>query len=178
MRELRLRIAIERGLFAARWLLVPIYLGLVVALVALVGVFLVNLATELFHLFDTPAKRLPEAGILMVLTLIDVSLAAKLVIVVILSGYENFVSGSALVEDDDRPRWMGMIDFSGLKMKLISSVIAISAITLLHSYLEIGDSPINPAKLLWQVVIQLTFVASGVMMAAMDVIISGAERKR
>jgi uncharacterized protein (TIGR00645 family) len=178
MTKPRLTINLERSLFGARWLLVPMYLGLVVVLVALVAVFMVSLVSELGHLLATPPDRLPEAGILMALTLIDLSLAANLVIIVILSGYENFVASIASADDDDRPKWMGTIDFFGLKMKLISSVIAISAIALLHSYLKIGDTPINPDLLHWQVVIQITFVSSGVMMALMELIMSRTETHR
>ena len=176
MAKSHLGVALERTLFASRWLLAPIYIGLVVALIALLGVFIISLVSEVAHLVSTPPARLPEAGILMALSLIDLSLAANLVIIVILSGYENFISRIDAVEDDDRPNWMATIDFSGLKMKLISSVIAISAIALLRTYLEIGDFPLNPALLLWQVIIQLTFVVSGVLLATMDLIISRAER--
>jgi len=98
------------------------------------------------------------------------------VIIVILSGYENFVSRIDTIESDDRPKWMGTIDFSGLKMKLISSVVAISIIALLRSYLEIGDFPLNPTMLFWQVIIQLTFVASGILLAVMDLIGARTER--
>jgi uncharacterized protein (TIGR00645 family) len=119
-----------------------------------------------------PPDRLPEAGSLLVLSLIDLSLASSLVIIVILSGYENLVPRIDTVEDDHRPKRMGTIDFSGLKIKLISSVIA-----LLRSYLEIGDFPFNPAVLLWQVVIQLTFVVSGILLAIMDWIVARTERQ-
>jgi len=176
MAKSHLGVALERTLFASRWLLAPIYIGLVVALIALLGVFIISLVSEVAHLVSTPPARLPEAGILMALSLIDLSLAANLLIIVILSGYENFVSRIDAVEYDDRPAWMGTIDFSGLKIKLISSVIAISAIALLRAYLEMGDSPLDPAMLLWQVVILLTFVVSGVLLATMDLIVAKAER--
>ena len=168
---------LERALFASRWLLAPIYIGLVFALIVLIGVFLVSLIGDMAKLMATPPERLPEAGILLALSLIDLSLASSLVIIVILSGYENFVSRIDTVEDDHRPKWMGTIDFSGLKIKLISSVIAISVIALLRSYLEIGDSPLNPTVLLWQVVVLLTFVMSGILLALMDLIVARTERQ-
>jgi len=150
---------------------------LIFALIVLIGVFIVSLIGDVAKLMVTPPDRLPEAGILLVLSLIDLSLASSLVIIVILSGYENFVSRIDTVEDDHRPKWMGTIDFSGLKIKLISSVIAISVIALLRSYLEIGDFPLNPTMLLWQVVIQLTFVVSGILLAIMDWIVARTERQ-
>jgi len=177
MSEIRPKVLLERTLFASRWLLAPVYVGLIFALIVLIGVFIVSLIGDVAKLMVTPPDRLPEAGILLVLSLIDLSLASSLVIIVILSGYENFVSRIDTVEDDHRPKWMGTIDFSGLKIKLISSVIAISVIALLRSYLEIGDFPLNPTMLLWQVVIQLTFVVSGILLAIMDWIVARTERQ-
>ena len=163
---------LEAGLFAARWLLAPFYIGLVIALVALLGVFLVDLPREIEHLLHTPPARLAEAGILMALSLIDLSLAADLLLIVILAGYENFVSRIHAAPETERPAWMGTIDFSGLKMKLIASIVAISTIALLRTYLELGDHPPDQATLLWEVAITLTFVVAGVLLALMDFIIS------
>jgi uncharacterized protein (TIGR00645 family) len=159
---------LERGLFASRWLLAPFYVGLVVALIALLGVFGFELWREVEHLLHTPADKVAEAGILMALGLIDLSLAANLLLIVIFSGYENFVSRIGTAAHEDRPSWMGAVDFAGLKIKLIASIVAISAISLLRTFLKIGDAPLNQAELFWQVTIHLTFVASGVLMAVMD----------
>ena len=167
---------LEAGLFAARWLLAPFYVGLVIALVALLGVFVVDLPREILHLLHTPPARLAEAGILMALSLIDLSLAADLLLIVILAGYENFVSRIHAAPEAERPAWMGTIDFSGLKMKLIASIVAISTIALLRTYLEIGDHPPDPTVLLWQVVITVTFVVAGVLLALMDFIVSRTEQ--
>src|ERR1700733_7963877 len=109
MNKPQIGVAIEQVLFASRWLLAPLYIGLVVALVALISLFGVSLISQIAHLIATPPDRLPEAGILMALSLIDLSLAANLVIIVILSGYENFVSRIDTIEGDDRPAWMGTI---------------------------------------------------------------------
>ncbi len=168
MTRSRLKAALGAGLFASRWLLAPFYLGLVFALVALLGVFLVMGADAATTLILTPRARLAEAGILMALSLIDLSLAGNLMIIVILSGYENFIVRIETAFPDDRPPWMGTIDFSGLKMKLITSIVAICAISLLRTYLEIGDHAPDEAKLTWQVAILLTFVVSGVLLAIMD----------
>jgi uncharacterized protein (TIGR00645 family) len=164
--------ALERVLFASRWLLAPSYLGLALALLALLGVFGVELWRELAHLFHVAPEKLGEAGILMALSLIDLSLSANLLLIVIFSGYENFVSRIDTAAHQDRPDWMGTVDFSGLKIKLIASIVAISAIALLRTFLRIGDEPIDPQALIWQVAIHLTFVVSGVVLALMDFIAS------
>ena len=96
------------------------------------------------------------------------------------SGYENFVSKLDIADTVDRPSWMGMVDFSGLKMKLIASIVAISGIHLLKRFMEIGEThaeaPFDPAQLRWMVVIHLTFVVSGVLLALMDWITSRTDR--
>jgi uncharacterized protein (TIGR00645 family) len=175
MEKSRLQRFTQAGLFASRWLLAPFYVGLAIALGGLLVVFVDSLYSELAALVVTPIAKLPEAGILMSLSLIDLSLTANLVIVVILSGYENFVARIDTVQDVQRPDWMGKIDFSGLKMKLIGSIVSISAIALLRTYLELADHPIDQAALLWQVVILLAFVVAGVLMALMDLIVSRTE---
>ena len=98
-------------------------------------------------------------------------------LIVIFSGYENFVSKIHVGEHEDRPSWMGTVDFSGLKIKLIASIVAISAIALLRAFLPLGEAAaaIDSARLRWMVIIHLTFVASGVLMAAMDWIASKTE---
>jgi uncharacterized protein (TIGR00645 family) len=106
---------LERTLFSSRWLLAPFYLGLVLALVMLLIVFV----REIIHEIPLVLSMSPEQGILVALSLIDLSLAANLLLIVIFSGYENFVSKLHAAEGEDRPDWMGTVDFSGLKMKLI-----------------------------------------------------------
>ena len=157
----------ERGLFASRWLMAPMYLGLVVALGMMTVIFL----RELVHYAPQVLTLSPEKTILVVLTLIDLTLAANLLLIVMFSGYENFVSKFDFDAGTDRPDWMGKVDFGGLKMKLIASIVAISGIHLLKRFMEIGD-PETPAAddrtLMWLTIIHLTFVASGVLMAFMD----------
>ncbi len=157
----------ERGLFASRWLMAPMYLGLVVAL----GMLTVIFVRELFYYLPQLLMLTPEEMILAALTLIDLTLAANLLLIVIFSGYESFVSKFDLDAGTDRPGWMGTVDYSGLKMKLIASIVAISAIDLLKWFMAIddrSDSPLMERKLFWLVVIHLTFVVSGVLMALMD----------
>lgn len=157
----------EKGLFASRWLMAPMYLGLVVALGMMTVIFL----RELLYYAPQVLTLSPEKTILVVLTLIDLTLAANLLLIVMFSGYENFVSKFDFDAGTDRPDWMGKVDFGGLKMKLIASIVAISGIHLLKRFMEIGDPTTAAADdrtLMWLTVIHLTFVVSGVLMALMD----------
>jgi uncharacterized protein (TIGR00645 family) len=157
----------EKGLFASRWLMAPMYLGLVVALGMMTVIFL----RELVYYAPQVLTLSPEKTILVVLTLIDLTLAANLLLIVMFSGYENFVSKFDFDAGTDRPDWMGKVDFGGLKMKLIASIVAISGIHLLKRFMEIGDPTAKAADdrtLMWLTIIHLTFVVSGVLMALMD----------
>lgn len=155
--------ALERTLFAARWLIAPFYVGLVAALAALLIVFVRELIAEFGHVMTMTA----DGAILMALSLIDLSLAGNLLLIVIYSGYENFVSRID-VAHEDRPDWMGTVDFAGLKSKLIISIVAISAVALLKSFMALDAGSRVPPTLGWQVGIHLTFVVSGVLLAVMD----------
>ena len=157
---------LEGVLFNSRWLMAPFYLGLVLALIVLLSVFVQELIHSLAHMVGMKA----EDAILLGLSLIDLSLAGNLVLIVMFSGYENFVSKMHTTADhEDRPSWMGTVDFSGLKLKLIASIVAISAIALLRIFMQLGEGEaIDQTKLLWMVVIHLTFLASGVLLALMD----------
>ncbi|TXG84421.1 MAG: TIGR00645 family protein [Sphingomonadales bacterium] len=160
----------EAMLFASRWLMAPFYLGLVVALVVLMVSFL----GELWH-FVLAAPALKETDVILgVLTLIDLSLAGNLLLIVVFSGYENFVSKLHVGDHVDRPEWMGTVDFSGLKLKLVASIVAISGIHLLKSFMNV--SQMDKGDLLWLVIVHLTFVVSGLLLAWMDHI-SGSTKK-
>ncbi len=164
---------IERSLFASRWLMAPMYLGLGLALAVLVWIFLVELWR---FILIVPVMTVNDA-ILGVLALIDLSLAANLLMIVIFSGYENFVSRMDLHAEKDRPEWQGEVDFSGLKLKLIASIVAISGIHLLKVFMDV--SKYTPEQIRWMVVIHMVFVFSGVLLAAMDwIAISGKSRKK
>jgi uncharacterized protein (TIGR00645 family) len=167
---------LERALFASRWMMAPIYLGLVIALVALVVVFGEDLFNEMWGLVEQPR---PDEAVVMALSLIDVSLAANLVLIVIFSGYENFVSRIDVAAHVDRPTWMGTLDFSAMKMRLIASIVAISAVALLRAFMGLAERGVepDPAKLTWLIALHLTFVVSGVMMALMDWLRHKAERQ-
>ncbi|PZR00706.1 MAG: hypothetical protein DI533_09260 [Cereibacter sphaeroides] len=158
----------ETLLFRSRWLMAPMYLGLVVTLAMLAIVFV----RDLWKYALSIMTMTPEDVILVSLTFIDLTLAANLLLIVLFSGYENFVSKLDVDDGGDRPDWMGTVDFSGLKMKLIASIVAISGIHLLKRFMEIGesvaDARFGETELFWLVIIHLTFVGSGVMLAAMD----------
>lgn len=153
---------IERGLFASRWLLAPFYIGLVGALAML----LVTFAQELMHFVGNIMTMQSQDAILACLALIDISLAANLLIIVVFSGYENFVSKIDVGEHEDAPNWKGKVDFTGLKIKLIASIVAISGIHLLKSFMDIKKY--TETEVQWMVIIHLVFVISGVMLALMD----------
>lgn len=160
---------IERALFASRWLMAPMYLGLAVSLAILVWVFLQELVRFVLII---PTMTVNDA-ILGALALIDLSLAANLVIIVIFSGYENFVSRLDVADHEDRPEWQGEVDFSGLKLKLVASIVAISGIHLLKIFMDVGKY--SPEHIRSMVVIHLVFVVSGVLLAAMDWIANHAK---
>ena len=165
----------EKLLFASRWLMAPMYLGLVLAL----GMLLVVFTREIFYYVPQIMEMKSEDVILVVLTLIDLTLAANLLLIVLFSGYENFVSKFDFDTGADRPGWMGTVDFSGLKMKLIASIVAISAIDLLKWFMgieEFADAEQMDQKFFWLVVVHLTFVVSGVLMALMDWLTSRSDK--
>jgi uncharacterized protein (TIGR00645 family) len=160
---------IERGLFASRWLLAPMYVGLVVTVAVLVGVFIF----ELINFIASIGSITVDKAILGVLALIDLSLAANLLMIVIFSGYENFVSRMNVEDHEDRPDWQGEVDFSALKLKLVASIVAISGIHLLKVFMDVSKYDNN--QIYWMVMIHLVFVASGVLLALMDWIANHAK---
>ena len=155
---------LEAILFKSRWLLAPFYVGLVLSLVLLLGAFLAELMHFLPQLLDL-AHIDPEQVILAVLSLIDLSLAGNLVVIVIFSGYENFVSKFD-IDSHDRPEWMTKVDFGGLKMKLLSSIVAISAIQVLKAFMNAGS---YDDKKLWSMAgIHVVFLGSMLIAAISD----------
>jgi uncharacterized protein (TIGR00645 family) len=160
----RVERALEQGLFLSRWLMAPFYVGMVVALLALLAVFV----EELAHQLPGILRMKPEDAILLALSLIDLSLAGNLLLIVMFAGYENFVSRID-IGPEDRPDWMGKVNFSGLKMKLSASIVAISGIALLRAFMELGEGVhVDRSQLLWMAAIHLVFVVSGVLLALMD----------
>ena len=157
--------AIESILFRSRFLLAPLYLGLVGALVLLAYRFVI----EFIHLVEHISASDAHTFTLDLLALLDLTLLANLILMVIFAGYENFVSRiDVATESEDRPHWMGTIDFSGLKIKLIGSLVAISVIELLKDFIELSGATEVGEGTIWRIIIHLTFVISGVLFALMD----------
>lgn len=152
----------ETVIFACRWLLAPFYIGLAISIVVLLIKFLGELSHLVLHAFS-----LTEPDVVLgVLTLVDMALVGSLLIIVIFSGYENFVSRFNLSNHKDWPAWMGTIDFSALKLKLLSSIVAISAIQLLKQFMSLQK--VSDRDLYWLVVIHVVFVISSVLLALSD----------
>lgn len=168
----RIELGMESVIFATRWLLAPMYLGLVVGL----GMVVIKFFGELWHLIDGytfSGEHATQSDDLTVsiLSLIDIALLGNLILIVIFAGYENFVSKiSAAADSEDRPTWMGHVDFSGLKMKLIGSLVAISVILLLKDFVGAGkkDEVMDYESVAWRIGLHFTFVLSGVLFAVMD----------
>ncbi len=163
--------ALERGLFASRWLMAPFYLGLVLALVALLFTFV----QEIFHVFSNIGSLGTSDVILAALALIDLSLAGNLLLIVIFSGYESFVSKINIDDHEDQFEWKGKVDFAAMKLKLIASIVAISGIHLLKVFMDIKKY--SEKDIMWMVIIHLVFVVSGVMLALMDRVAYGPKKK-
>ena len=153
---------LEKFLFGSRWLLAPFYVMLVFAM----GALLLKAGQETVHFIGHAWKATESEIILGVLALVDLTLTGSLIIIVIFSGYENFVSKIEAADHKDWPEWMGKIDFTGLKLKLVSSIVAISAIQVLKAFMNVGK--VSDRELLWLVGIHMMFVISGLLMALTD----------
>lgn len=167
----KLEHTLESSVFYSRWLLAPFYLGLIVSILLLLIKFMQELAHMIMHIFNMPESD----AVIGVLTLVDMSLVASLLLMIIFSGYEIFISKIHVGEHEDKPDWMGKVDFSGLKLKVIGAIVAISAIDLLKTFMNIPEVPVESDQvvLMWKVIIHMAFVLSGVFFAAMDRIASG-----
>jgi len=164
---------LEQLLFFSRWLLAPFYLGLAISIVVLLIKFLI----ELFHITTRAFTSTEPEVILGVLSLVDLALTGSLLIIVIFSGYENFVSKIDHSGHKDWPEWMGTIDFTGLKLKLLSSIVAISAIHLLKRFMSIES--VSDRDLFWLVIVHVVFVASSVLLALSDrIAVQGGEKAK
>ena len=152
----------EKLMYSARWILAPIYLGLSLALLALGIKFFEEIVTILPKILLIPEGDL----ILKTLTLIDIALVGGLLVMVMFSGYENFVSRLDIDEGDEKLSWLGKMDATGLKNKVAASIVAISSIHLLKVFMNAEN--IDNDKLLWYVIIHLAFVVSAFGMGLLD----------
>ena len=153
---------IERLLFASRWILAPIYLGMSLALIALGIKFFIEVYHLLGHVFAMTEADL----VLVLLALVDMVLVGSLIIMVMFSGYENFVSRLDVEEGTEKLVWLGKLDANSLKLKVASSIVAISSIHLLRAFMNAPHTKND--TLMWYVIIHLTFVVSAVMMGVLD----------
>ncbi|RLA46057.1 MAG: TIGR00645 family protein [Gammaproteobacteria bacterium] len=158
----RIEIAIEKTMYRSRWLLAPIYLGLSLALVAL-GI---KFFQEVFHLLPHIIEMAEADMVLVILSLIDIAMVGGLIVMVMMSGYENFVSELDVAEGEEKLSWLGTMDSSSLKMKIAASIVAISSIHLLKIFMNAQNTPND--KLMWYVIIHMTFVISAFAMGYLD----------
>lgn len=152
----------ERGMYATRWLLAPIYLGLSLGLLALGIKFFM----EVFHLLPKIFTISEMDLILVVLSLVDISLVGGLIVMVMFSGYENFVSKLDLEGSQDKLSWLGKLDTASLKNKVAASIVAISSIHLLKVFMNAEQ--IDNDKMFWYMVLHITFVLSAFAMGVLD----------
>ncbi len=165
---------LERTIFNSRWILAPFYLGLVLGIILL----FIKFIQKTLMMFNTVFSASVSDVIVNILVLVDLALVASLLLIIIFSGYEIFVSKIDTGDHVDRPSWMGKVDFSGLKLKVIGAIVAISAIDLLKSFMDIPNelSEAEADKLMWKVIIHMTFVLSGLLFAVMDKVIGDTKK--
>ena len=167
-----------RLIFGSRWLQVPLYLGLIIAQAVYVLLFLKELWHLVVHSFDASEQQI----MLVVLGLIDVVMISNLLIMVIIGGYETFVSRLNLNGHPDEPEWLSHVNASVLKIKLAMAIIGISSISLLRTFIEAGNlgttrSNFTESAVMWQVLIHLTFIVSAIGIAWVDRISESGHRK-
>jgi len=162
----RLEFLFEKALFASRWLLAPIFIGLSLALVAL-GV---KFFQEVWHVFNHLLVVEEADLVLTVLAMIDIALVATLIVMVMFSGYENFVS-TIDAKGSDSLNWLGKLDAASLKLKVAASIVAISSIHLLRIFMRVGDKTkdfYTNEQIMWYVILHMTFVVSAVLLGVLD----------
>ncbi|WAK02814.1 TIGR00645 family protein [Methylobacter sp. YRD-M1] len=153
---------IERLMYASRWILAPVYIGMSLALLGLSIKFFQELYHFIPHILEVDESDL----VLKLLTLIDLTLVASLIVIVMFSGYENFVSQLDLGENTEKLEWLGTHDYTSLKMKVASSIVAISSIHLLKIFMNTQTT--DNDKIMWYVLMHLTFVISALFMGYLE----------
>ena len=152
----------ENAMYASRWLLAPVYFGLSLGLLALTLKFF----QEMYHVLPNIYTIAEADLVLVLLSLVDMTLVGGLLVMVMFSGYENFVSQLDIDEHKEKLNWLGKMDASSLKNKVAASIVAISSIHLLRVFMDARNVPDN--KLMWYVIIHLTFVLSAFVMGYLD----------
>jgi len=163
---------IERLLYASRWLLAPLYLGLALGLFALGIKFFQHAFHAIFHIVEMEEADL----VLVVLALIDITLVGSLIVMVMFSGYENFVSRIDTATEKDTLGWLGKLDSGTLKLKVAASIVAISSIHLLRVFMKVEQIQDNE-KIMWYVILHMTFVVSAVLLGVLDKMSFSAHRE-
>lgn len=169
---MRVESAVEKIIFASRWVQAPLYLGLIVASVLYAYKFLI----ELIHLIVTVQTISEEALMLGVLTLVDIVMVGNLLVMVVIGGYATFVSHMASVDNHpDRPDWLDHINAGTLKIKMAGALVGISGIHLLKAFIQINER--NPDQIKWQVIIHGVFLVSAIMLAYTEKIMANTHSK-
>ena len=169
--EARVQRNLSRAMFAARWIMAPLYIGLLVALILIVVKFVQKLVEAIPGFLTLSSNE----AILLVLTLIDLSLVANLVVIVIFAGWESFVGRLLGSQSTDGPVWLGGLDFATVKLRLIGSIVAIAAIQILETFVHIDEVNIEDAA--WQLAILIGIGLVGVLLALTDRLSDGHGRK-
>jgi len=163
-----IELLLERFILLSRWLLAPLYL----ALIAILILFAVKAYQEVIHLFAAIVTITETDLVLAALAMIDLALVANLLVMVVLSSYETFVSNIDVYEGQEKPSWLGKIDAATIKLKLAVAIVAISSIHLLKAFMTApphdGDQPLWNNQLFWLVIIHMTFALSALLMAVID----------
>mgnify|MGYP001369417461 FL=1 len=163
---------LEKSMFASRWFMAPVYIVLSISL----AVIMLKVVQEFLHYIPLFIGLNIKDLLLFVLHILDLALIGNLVLMILFAGYENFVSKIGAARDsEDKPSWMGKVDFSGLKLKLVGSIVAISGINLLEAFMNVEN--LDDRNIKWQIAIHLVFVTSGVLLALMDYIASKTKNK-
>ena len=152
----------ENMMYASRWILAPVYFGLSLGLLALA----IKFFQEIFHVLPNIFSLAEADLILTLLSLVDMTLVGGLLVMVMFSGYENFVSQLDISTHKEKLNWLGKMDATSLKNKVAASIVAISSIHLLRVFMDAKNVPAN--KLMWYVIIHLTFVLSAFVMGYLD----------
>jgi len=166
----------EALLFGSRWIAAPIYLGLVFGLVMLLVIFFRDLWESVMHLPELTR----DVVISRILDSIDIALLANLLLIVVLAGYEHFVSKIDTAADEDRPGWMGTVDFSGIKLKLFASIIGLTGIEILKTFMKARPGldapvPLDRERIAWMLIIHVTFLFTALLSALADWLTSKTE---
>jgi len=163
---------LEMSMFASRWFMAPVYVVLSISL----AVIMIKVVQEFIYNIPAFISMDIKSLLLFVLHIIDMALIGNLVLMILFAGYENFVSKiGAARGSEDKPAWMGKVDFSGLKLKLVASIVAISGINLLEAFMSLDLH--SDRDIRWQIIIHLVFVTSGLLLALMDYIASKTKSK-